>query len=397
LKTIVSKELRLLIESLKLVLQDFSPVLFKELVNDPDLNWARVHNLLAYHRIRPVLYNACCQVHFTNELLDRIGVFSKLQAIKNINEIKESVRVLRLLKDVEIPVVPYKGLLFLEKLYQNQAIREIGDLDILVQPVDGAKALKVLINDGYELAIGGIITDAYLQQIIDTTPSPEVGLDKKTDLGMNVHIDFHWGMNEYAQYTIDSKSIFDSTEEVQFQNSKLLLPDKYAIYKMLLNHHGGRECWVRLKDIADLVAFKNSYPELSTQELQKVAAEMQMLRINKAAESILDLFFNQENINIEDLSDSKSLKRIIGMWEYAKHWDKVIPKILLLRIHKKLQDNKTSWIQLIRSQMEFHSKANLTENKRLFVLPKKYVFMNAFSKLLSYFLRVYIKPVFLKK
>jgi hypothetical protein len=180
----ISKELQLLIESIKIVLLDSSPEVFKHLANDPKLNWQRVDKLLKYHCIRPIFYQACRNINFHNDLVESVGVFTKKQAIKNLNEIVESKRVLTFLKDAGVPVLPYKGLLFLEKIYNNKPLREIGDFDILVSPKDAVKALELLIEDGYKLCVEGNISEHLLTEIIETTPSPEVGLDKKTPIGM---------------------------------------------------------------------------------------------------------------------------------------------------------------------------------------------------------------------
>lgn len=249
----ISKELQLLIESIKIVLLDASPNVFKNLANDPELNWQRVDKLLKYHSIRPIFYQASRNINLQNDLVERVGVFTKKQAIKNLNEIIESTRVLTILKNAGIPALPYKGLLFLEKIYGNKPLREIGDLDILVSPQDSVKALELLIEDGYKLGVEGNISKELLIEVIKTTPSPEVGLDKKTSIGMNVHIDFHWGINEFSQYRIDLALIFSTAEMANFQNQKVLLPNTSSIFKMLINHHGGRECWVRLKHLADFV------------------------------------------------------------------------------------------------------------------------------------------------
>ena len=326
-----------------------------------------------------------------------VGVFTKKQAIKNLNEIVESTRVLTFLKDAGVPVLPYKGLLFLEKIYDNKPLREIGDLDILVSPKDAVKALELLIKDGYKLCVEGNVSEHLLTEIIKTTPSPEVGLVKKTPIGMNVHIDFHWGINEAPQYRIDLPLIFNTAEIANFQNHQILLPNISSIFKMLLNHHGGRECWVRLKDLADLIAFKKTYPENNYDDLTNWSSEMDMRKIYVAAESLLESIFFSDHIPLDKQEESVSLKRIVGMWEYATHWDKIMPKIFLIRIYRKLQDRETSWSTLIYEQIKFHSVANLTENKRIFVLHEKYVFLNAFSKLLSYIVRVYVKPLKLSK
>jgi hypothetical protein len=42
----ISKELQLLIESIKIVLLDSSPDVFKNLANDPKINWQRVDKML---------------------------------------------------------------------------------------------------------------------------------------------------------------------------------------------------------------------------------------------------------------------------------------------------------------------------------------------------------------
>lgn len=393
----ISKELQLLIESINIVLLDSSSNVFKNLANDPKLNWQRVDKLLKYHCIRPVFYQACRTINFQNDLVESVAVFTKKQAIKNLNEIVESKRVLTFLKDAGVQVLPYKGLLFLEKIYDNKPLREIGDLDILVSTNDAVKALALLIEDGYKLCVEENISEGLLSEIIRTTPNQEVGLDKKTPIGMNVHIDFHWGINEAPQYRIDLPLIFRTAEIANFQNHKILLPNTSSIFKMLLNHHGGRECWVRLKDLADLIAFKNAYPQISFNDLTNWSSEMDMRKIYVAAESLLESIFFSDNVVLDKQEESVSLKRIVAMWEYATHWDRIIPKIFLIRIYRKLQDRETSWSTLIYNHIKFHSMANLTEDKRLFVLPEKYVLLNAFSKLLSYIIRMYLKPLKLSK
>jgi hypothetical protein len=393
----VSKELQILIESIKVVLLDGSKKHIENLCNDASIDWDKVDKMLKYHRIRPVFYEAMRRINIQNKVVESAGRFSKIQAIKNLNEIQESKRVLLLLKAANIPVVPYKGILFLEKLYQNNALREIGDLDILVKPEDAVEAMKVLVADGYELAIENEITDALLNEIIDTFPSPEIGLDKTSVLGMNVHIDFHWGINEHEEYNIDADNIFNNTELGQYQKEDLLIPDKFSIFKMLLNHHGGRECWVRLKDFADLIAFKKSYPEITEDTLISLAAELKMKKIYNASNSLLKVFFSTNNFRIKDLPNFDSLEKVVYLWEYSVHWDKVWPKIMVSRIYRKLQDENLSWYAFIKSQIYFFSKVNFSENKRPFVLPKRFIFLNAISKLLGYLNSHYIQPIFKKK
>jgi hypothetical protein len=393
----VSKELQILIESIKVVLLDGSKKHIENLCNDASIDWDKVDKMLKYHRIRPVFYEAMRRINIQNKVVESAGRFSKIQAIKNLNEIQESKRVLLLLKAANIPVVPYKGILFLEKLYQNNALREIGDLDILVKPEDAVEAMKVLVADGYELAIEGEANEEMFKQIVDTFPSPEVSFDKVSPLGMNVQIDFHWGMNESELYEINSNSVFEETEMGLYQKTELLIPTNESIFKMLLNHHGGRECWVRLKDLADLIALKKSFTDFSELKLDELAAAVNMQRINAAGNDLLDLFLYDKNKTISEYKDAVALQRIVYMWEYAVHWDALKPKVILLTIYRRLQDKETSWLELLNMKAKYYSQANLKEEKRLFYLPEKYVKTNAFLKLMTYLNSHYIQPIFKKK
>jgi Uncharacterised nucleotidyltransferase len=385
-----SPELRLLILSIQVVLLNTKHKEFKRLATTPTLNWEKIDKLLKYHRITPVLFAACRQVGFTHPFVETMGNYAKRQSIKNLNEAHESGRVLALLKQNNIVALPYKGLLFLEKMYQNRAIREIGDLDILVKPEDAVVALKVLIADGYKLVIDGEPTDAFLEKIIARVANREVGLDKISPLGLGVHIDFHWHINEAPQYVFDLNTLFEETSLESFQGHLLTIPNRQTIFKMLLNHHGGRDCWVRLKDLTDFLALKLAYPDFDFEQKKTLAKEMCMQRLFIHGQYLLDtIMLGRDWANKEEI-DKSSIKSILSMWEKAEHWDKIWPKIALLKIYKNLQDKKENWGTFINQQIGYHAKAGPAESPRLVILPDRFVYLNAFIKLLSYIKRTYL-------
>jgi hypothetical protein len=50
-----------------------------------------------------------------------------------------------------------------------------------VQPKNALKALKSLIADGHTKCIDAELNDEHLEELIENTPSPEVGQDKKSN------------------------------------------------------------------------------------------------------------------------------------------------------------------------------------------------------------------------
>jgi hypothetical protein len=394
----LSEELKILVESMKVVLLEEEPSHFQTIITAPNIDWERLYRLSAYHQIRPIFHEACKKINFQNEVVKNVALYTQRQAIKNLNEVHESRRILKLFADEGIPALPYKGLLFLEKLYQNRCLREIADLDLIVQPKNALKALKSLIADGYKICIDAEPNDEHLEELIENTPCLEVSLIKKTKIGMNINIDFHWGINEVPQYNFKLENIFENAQLAHFLKSEFLLPDTESIFKMLINHHGARECWVKLKYFADMMMFKKSNPNLSEAELIKYSLAMHMGKVQNAAAALLDGLFNPTETNLKRMENDKSLKSIVGMWEEADHWrNKAYPRFKFLKIYRMLQDKNMNWFSLFHNQIMFHSKVNFIEEKRLIVFPKKYIYLNALSKLITFLVRVYIHPIFKMK
>jgi hypothetical protein len=63
---------------------------------------------------------------------------------------QEVARILRLLGDAGIPVVPLKGVALGESLYGDPALRGLADIDVLVPATHAAEAFRLLQSAGYE-------------------------------------------------------------------------------------------------------------------------------------------------------------------------------------------------------------------------------------------------------
>ncbi|CAH0997698.1 hypothetical protein EMA8858_03832 [Emticicia aquatica] len=376
-----SIELQLLIESIKVVLLDKPKEKLIELFNNPAINWARINHLLARHQIRPIVYEAARQSNFKNNFIEQMGHFSKVQSIKNLMDSHELTHILENFQQHNIEVLPYKGLVFLEKMYQNRPLRESGDIDIVVKPSDATKALKLLIEAGYTLEIDSANNENIINDIVERGQWREVSLSKMTKSGWKTSIDFHWGINEtFQQYKFHLEDLFEDSKIDSFQKKQLLIPSQNTIFKQMLNHHGGRNCWLRLKDFCDFIVFMKAYPEQDFASLRILAAEMNMKVVFENGIQILESYFYENKV----LSPLKTVKQITNFWEELKGPDMLSYKITLKSIHRSLQDSQISWWKYIMIHIKYYSIPNQVENKRLIVFPDNYVFLNAFSKSISY-------------
>jgi len=116
-----------------------------------DLQWERVLKLASYHRVLPALYT---------HLQHRVDVPASIQSAlharffshcqRAVRFSAELVTILRQLAAESIPVIAQKGPVLAHLLYGDAAMREFGDLDFLVRPVDVPQAIATLRDLGYE-------------------------------------------------------------------------------------------------------------------------------------------------------------------------------------------------------------------------------------------------------
>ena len=378
-----SPELQILIEAIRVVLLKAPQDKLLHLLNSPKIDWKRLEKMVVYHQIRPVVYEALRQVNFFNDFTENLAQYSKKQAVNNMVYCQEATRILSIFRSQNIPVLPYKGLLFLEKFYQNKPLREFLDFDIVVKPTDAVNALKILLNEGYELCTATTATDDALNHLIVTVPDREVALNKTTKLGLAVQIDFHWGISEVShQQTIQLEELFDSAIISNFQGEQLLIPSNDSIFKMLLKHHGGRDCWLRLKNSCDLVAFLQSNPEMNILHLKQLAKETKLSNILTCGIGIAETYFYENAKN--KVANPKVINQIVERWESATYWNTPSSKLKFNAIYRSLQDEMTSWQSYLMARIRYYAIVNPYEQKRLVVFDNQYVLLNASSKLVSY-------------
>jgi hypothetical protein len=68
--------------------------------------------------------------------------------IRNLERVSENIRLISLLQDRGVDVIPLKGVVAAETLFDNLGIYPSGDIDILVRPADLDRAHDALLNPG---------------------------------------------------------------------------------------------------------------------------------------------------------------------------------------------------------------------------------------------------------
>jgi hypothetical protein len=376
----LTTELKILIESVKVVLLDSPVAPLKELLEGTRVNWKRLEKMVIYHQIRPILNEAFNRIAFESPISKELKDFTLQQTVKNLAEASELNKILQLLWEYDIPVLPYKGLLFLEKIYINKQLRECGDMDIIVEPKNAVMALKVLLNNGFELKDDIEATDEVLNSIVNRAQWREVGLIKKSFIGLTINLDFHWDIHEtFHAYNLKLEEFFTNTIKLEFLGQPAIVPNFDYLFMMLLNHNGARGTWLRLKDICDLIEIKKQFPKT---RMPSLAYTARMNTVYRTATELLNLCFYKQNFKKATLATTL----IVEFWEKSEYVHKFFPKLRMHRIYRLVQDSRPSWIKYFNIFLKYYSVPNSIERKRLVVFPDKFTFLNGISKLVTYFL-----------
>jgi len=122
------------------------------------LDWDRVVVTARQHGLVPLLHRSLAGIAPAPAplpVLERLRSLAEAFRFQSLVLAQELVSVLRALEDAGITAAPYKGPALAAYLFQDFALRQFSDLDLLVRPRDALRAKRVMMTLGYVPRRGG--------------------------------------------------------------------------------------------------------------------------------------------------------------------------------------------------------------------------------------------------
>jgi len=213
-------------------------------------DWGRLTDLAERHGLRPLLYR-----HLDAEAAERLPrptmvdlwTHYERRALTNRLMAEELLRILGALEQAGIPALPYKGPALAASLYDDLALREFGDLDILLRPHQVLAAKAVLQAHGY-------------RPLYDLTPAVEAAfLASRAQYHLvlvhgdsSIAVELHWMSDpDFPVEPIDDERWWAELDQVavaggrvhSFSNRELML---------VLCLHGSKHHWTGLGWLVDV-------------------------------------------------------------------------------------------------------------------------------------------------
>ena len=172
-----------------------------ELLSRP-INWEAVLHAAARHRVRPLLYAALAKAEsgaVPSAVLSELREFAAENSRKSLFMIAQLFKLLDLLQSHGIPAAPFKGPVLSSLAYGSLALREVGDLDLLIRKSDMASVKRLLVSRGFRPAFPTARPDevAYVEHLTGSDELHYLASHEEhhfVNPRTTVNIDVHWAL-----------------------------------------------------------------------------------------------------------------------------------------------------------------------------------------------------------
>jgi putative nucleotidyltransferase-like protein len=217
-----------------------------------DVDWMSLVRLAMRHDVMPLLYRSLqhvCPGSVPQNIMGPIAARYREQAREAERRAEELVYVLSLLEEQGIPAVPYKGPTLAQRLYGDLALREFGDLDIMILERDVLKAQDLIRRHGYDYA--------FLKSADQLPAYVRANRELQFRRFDGKALELHWRFAmRQACVRHDPERFLQRLETISLAGRQVpSLP--LEVYLLILSMHATKHKWRQLKlicDVAEILA-----------------------------------------------------------------------------------------------------------------------------------------------
>jgi hypothetical protein len=220
-----------------------------------DLDWQYLVQAATDHRVIPLLHQGLAQ---TCPEAVPAAVLTQLRSLVHDNTrynlflTQKLYEILDLFDSHEIPVIPFKGPVLAHSVYGNVALRQFGDLDLVVRKRDVLRAQELLMTRGYR--------PKYHLRSARELDSKK--LDGQLELIGQGHVELHWELGpRHLPFALDLDRLWERLEPVSLGGKAVqtLAPEDSLV---ILCMHGAKHLWQRLAWIRDIAQLAGADTEI---------------------------------------------------------------------------------------------------------------------------------------
>jgi hypothetical protein len=215
--------------------------------------------------------------------------------------------VLNLLNKDKIKTIILKGLALENSVYGNSGLRQMSDVDILIDRNEGLRAREILLNNGYV----SIPVKSLFHKFILSYAGKHLPSLLKKGASVEIHHELFGGKGK-----ILTRKLYETSYEVEVRGEKAWFPEPQLFFLYLIKHLWMHEMTneSQLRLYTDLVVLIDKYDrKILNDELIRYASEAGLEEIlgthlgslrdfwgipfDKNLNDLIDLYYRQDSVN----------------------------------------------------------------------------------------------------
>jgi hypothetical protein len=244
---------------------------------NPAIRWKPLFALAEHHGVLPLLYqtlSATEGVVPAEEMHSLAGSY-QTNLHKALFLSREFIRIADCLDAIGVQFLPYKGLALAEAVYGDIALRQSGDIDLLIRQQDLPRIREAVRDLGY--APHSPLSDAEEQAYLKS--GYECAFDSQA--GRNL-LEVQWSIQpRFYAVDYDMEGVFKRAVPLTVAGRSVKTPSLEDLF-IVLSLHAAKHVWGRLIWLCDLVRIIN-LPALNWSWIGSETAKLGVVRIVRVA------------------------------------------------------------------------------------------------------------------
>lgn len=225
-------------------------------------SWDELCVTAEIHAVRPQLLSLLRKVNpslVPSAVLTNLDTAVKENLYQQLRLLGEFFAIVKMLEEVGVRVIPFKGFSLGINFYKDLAERESADVDLFIHAKDLANARQLMYDRSYvaEAPLGDLTDDYILSDLC------EFNFDRYDDSIRAFHVEMHWrpGMTALGM-DINLQALENQVIRQQVQQQYVEMFSASAHLLLIILHHGGKDQFCQLKQIMDISRVLNKAAEI---------------------------------------------------------------------------------------------------------------------------------------
>ena len=335
-----------------------------------DIDWNYLLKQAFQHGVFLLLYQNLVKYYpesIPKNIQPQLQAYCKIKTARNLFLSQKLCQLIKLFKNNNIKVIPFKGAVFAASAYQDLTLKEFCDIDLIIKQEDFSRVKDILSSQEYQ--------PRNQQQLW--------GQDF-TNKNDSIHIDIHWQLAPSCfPYRVDLEHLWQRCKTVSILNQQVtnLSPEDSLLIlclQIVKDAHHRQEKLKQVYDIAQLINNQKLDWKVVIQRARDLGSERLLIFGLAIASRLLQVEI-QPQLKKKIKSDwivNLYLNRVVNQF-FSKEYKQDILRALILLENSKLLGQHNRYLFWYSINYIFKPNSN----------DLKYVFLPGFLNILYYFIR----------